>query len=279
MRYSKAVTSAWVASVAMAELEIYDCARPCLNDVLNAQPAYGCTAGDIACFCSKEEVVAGFKTCVAAACDNDEHKVEESIEYGVHACAAAIAGTDPSAESDSDADSDSESHSDAESDSHAGEEEEYTCPEQCLIGLITEGTAAGCGADNITCFCTNEALLLSLRDCAYTCSATEATELITYGLDMCASAGITVTLDTSDPTTGAATDDATETATGTSSVVVSGDATATASETAVATSQVPSGDEGAEGAEEDDIAVSGASNVAAGSYIMMTVAGLAAMLL
>ncbi|KAJ2900396.1 hypothetical protein MKZ38_002453 [Zalerion maritima] len=70
---------------------------------------------------------------------------------------------------------------------------EMSCPDACMADVMEAGTTDyGCGAADMKCMCSEDALIAMLKECASTCTAEEADELVAYGINACAAAGVTI---------------------------------------------------------------------------------------
>lgn len=88
------------------------------------------------------------------------------------------------------------------------------CGKDCITNMVAKASEFNCGATDVHCMCSNENFTFGIRDCSveHCQNQTAANEIITYGLDICSKAGVSVPVTTQNAPSPTSTDTATITA-------------------------------------------------------------------
>ncbi|KAF2786942.1 hypothetical protein K505DRAFT_189268, partial [Melanomma pulvis-pyrius CBS 109.77] len=73
------------AAMAQSLSDLPQCGQTCITNMVNiASSEFGCTAGDVVCYCTKLDFGYGVRDCANEACTNGESG--QVIAYGTNYC-------------------------------------------------------------------------------------------------------------------------------------------------------------------------------------------------
>ncbi|PKS07415.1 hypothetical protein jhhlp_006018 [Lomentospora prolificans] len=176
-----------------------ECVFTCVDKSLAGGEAYGCASDDYGCFCENEDLVTGYRDCAYSECKTPE-EITRVINYGLYLCESAnVTITVPTVPPTLVPSGTASTTSSAPTRTHTPWPD---CVFTCVDQGLASGEAYGCAPDDYECFCRHEDLVTGYRDCAYAeCkSPEEITRVINYGLYLCDSVNVTITVPTVPPT-------------------------------------------------------------------------------